>query len=340
MDLEGLGDLDMTTNWDVPHNAQLLTLQYGAAGALLTFVLILPFLASERSFADAASGRKVVSVLRTTLFIEYALNVFSFFVVVAYGPPMHMQYTAYGNGSSWLYGYARPVVGLVFLGFGGIADMHPGPRFICLAASVHQVVVDAFSAFQVGDYIRQINHYDAPLMEGYTMTLYWMYYWRDQISFAVSLFLVFLTSYAIILIGCCSPAFLSYTVLEGEDLDRVGMMHKAYYAVFDGKAKKREERRTRRKEKEREREASGLGQMESGASDSPSERKNTNQSEGNAKSGSAKLRSTSLRSVASGSISSVSGRSRFREKQMSNTALSSRILTPEEVEAGLASGDV
>lgn len=124
-------------------------LQYAFVIVICVFVCVIPCLSSRKSWTDAVSARKVLALMRLCIVSQYVLNSFSFFCVVAYGPPFFTQYTSYGNGSSWLYGYGRPVAGLVFFGFGGIADMHPGPRYICLLACVHQLVCDAFSSFQV-----------------------------------------------------------------------------------------------------------------------------------------------------------------------------------------------
>ena len=78
-----------------------------------------------------------------------------------------------------------------------------------------------------------MNHFNAPLTAGYTFELMQLYYWRDVCSFANSLFLLLLTAHITSIIGLCNPPFLRYTAVEGEDLERVSMMHKAYYSVLD-----------------------------------------------------------------------------------------------------------
>ena len=82
-------------------------------------------------------------------------------------------------------------------------------------------------------FIRTVNHFNAPLTAGYTSELMQLYYWRDICSFANSLFLLLLTAHITSILGLCNPSFLPYTAVEGGDLDRVSVMHKAYYSVFD-----------------------------------------------------------------------------------------------------------
>lgn len=211
-------------------------LQIGFLGCLILFCLTTAISASKKSFFDAVTARNITRLLRLYITLEYALNIFLLVMVVNFGAPIPApsQWTSYniGNGESWTYGYGRPLCGLLFIGLGGVGDMHPLARYICLLASIAQLTCDSFSAYQVHAYMDQVNHHDAPLYN-YNIDLMKSYYWRDIISFSLCMSIVVNMLYLIIITGFFNPPLVSYQKIDGQDLDRVSMMHKQAYKHLD-----------------------------------------------------------------------------------------------------------
>jgi hypothetical protein len=239
----GSNDINLGNVADESDITSIYHLQMTFLISIVVFVFSLPCLTSRKSFSDAISTRKVLTFMRLVIFLETVANAILFYFVMGYGQPFSNQYTSYGNGSSWIYGYGRPVVGLVFVAFGGIADMHPTPRYICLLICLEQLVCDAFSAFQVRDYIRQIENFDAPVIGQYSVYVLEIYYWRDIISFGLCTLLFMLTAHVTSILGLCQPPFLNYQNVEGQDLDRVGMMQKNQYIQLHGIEKSLEKKK-------------------------------------------------------------------------------------------------
>lgn len=218
----------------LPSNDTAKTLQYAFLISFLVYVCSIPFMSSRKSWFDAVAAQKMMYVLRFFISVEAGLNAYLLYSTMAYGVPFSNQFTAYGNGSSWVYGFGRPCTGLVFISFGGIADMHPGPRIICMLFSLAQLVFDAFSAYQTADYFIQVAEKDAPWYANHNEYTMQVYYWRDVISFGVAFVIFLLICHASILLGMCGLPLIPYQKIEGRDLDRVDIMHKATYVMMDG----------------------------------------------------------------------------------------------------------
>ena len=210
---------------------------------ILFYLLCLPFLSSRKSWTDPISAQKVISLLRFFLFIQFSLNSFLLYCSIFIGAPLFSpyQYTQYGDtGSSWIYGFGRPLCGLIFISFGGIADMHPGPRYICLCACSVQILFDAFSAFQVDDYMFQIKNNEAPYSDKYNGDRMQAYYYRDLASFTCSCVLLMLCLHSIIILGFANPPFIRYQQVDGQDLDRVRVMQDEAWKHIDKNIMKHE----------------------------------------------------------------------------------------------------
>ena len=132
--------------------------------------------------------------------------------------------TSYGTGTSWVFGWGRPCMGIVFIAFGATASMHPMPRILCMTGCGLQIVFDAMSAFQVRTYIDEMDTLAAPAPPNYTRQLLLYYYWRDVSSVGVASVLLLMVAHLALVVGCCYPPLIPYRVIEGGDLDRCEVM--------------------------------------------------------------------------------------------------------------------
>lgn len=190
------------------------------------FVLISPLYRSRKSYFDAIAARKVIAFTRMFIFVELLLIFILYYFYFEKGALMEMhQYLGYGNGDSWLYTYGRPTAGLVFIGIGFFAEMHPAPRFLCLAGCMVEVLGDSLSAFQVRDYYQQVKYHSAP-SNGYTENEILAYYWRDIISIGVCTTVCFLVVLLSVQVGFCEPQLIHPSQISGQELDRYAAMRR------------------------------------------------------------------------------------------------------------------
>jgi hypothetical protein len=137
-----------------------------------------------------------------------------------HGPPVRLhEYLNYGNGDSWLYTYGRPTAGVVFIGVGMAAEIHPVLRFSCLIGCVVEVFGDSLSAFQVRDYYNQVKFHDAP-SHGYSSDEFLAYYYRDIVSIGVCTVIIMLVGLLTVVVGLCEPQFIHPSLISGNELDR------------------------------------------------------------------------------------------------------------------------
>lgn len=192
--------------------------------SFLTLIILSPLYRSKKSFFDHLAARRVIGVIRVFVILELVLNCILLYVTLYKGEPIHLHaITDYGNGSSWIYGFGRPVTGIVLITIGVIGDMHFIARILCLMALLLELATDAISAVQIQDLIFQIEHYSVAT-SNYSM--YWLqvYYWRDLISFGICFFLVVLTAHFTSIVGWCDPPLFHYRMVTGGHADRVQVM--------------------------------------------------------------------------------------------------------------------
>ena len=211
--------------------SDFLPIIYGFLGAIAAFIIFVPFYRSRKSFFDAIAARRIVSFLRFAIFCEIFIILPLLYFTIDYGYPVSYPYNSlaltYGtkNSNSWVFGYGRPITGIITIGFGFFADMHIGPRVTCLFGSALQAVLDAFSYLQVNDYIIQTKHYSAPLGK-YTSSTLAFYELRDVISFSCCIWTFLLCGHLCNVVGWCQPPYISYSTIVGGPLDRCEVMRK------------------------------------------------------------------------------------------------------------------
>jgi len=190
------------------------------------FVLICPLYKSRKSYFDAIAARNVIGLTRAFIFVELLLIFILYYFYFEKGALMDMhQYLGYGNGDSWLYTYGRPSAGLVFIGIGMFAEMHPAPRYLCLVGCMVEVLGDALSAFQVRDYYMQVKYHSAP-SNGYTENEILAYYWRDIVSLGVCTTVCLLVVLLTVQVGFCEPQLIHPSQISGQELDRYAAMRR------------------------------------------------------------------------------------------------------------------
>lgn len=195
------------------------------AGFVL-FLITLPFVRSRKSFFGAGAARKILLSVRFASLLECALTIPLFYCIINLGSPIAINsFAIYGDGNSWIYGFGRPSVGLALITFGIIAGMHPVPRMLCIIGTVHTVTFDSLSAYQVMDYYIQMNNNLAPNPAKYTQTILRYYYYRDLFSITTCIYLLIMTIFAAIVMGCRNPQLISYQLIDGEHLNRSRIMN-------------------------------------------------------------------------------------------------------------------
>lgn len=201
-------------------------LKWGFICGLALFICCLPFLRSRHSFFDVFAVRKVLKLLRCMILLEIACLCLLLYFYITYGNPIQLHAAlSYGNGESWIYGYARPVSGIILLSFGFFGEMHPGTRFLCIIGCLLEGMGDAISAYQVHDYSNQMQKESAP-SNGLSSLAWQTYLWRDIISFALCTVNLFLVLHLMCILGFCLPQFIHHSQISGDDYDRYGVMHR------------------------------------------------------------------------------------------------------------------
>lgn len=236
-------------------------LKYSFAVGLVFFLFFFPCYRSRKSWFDAIAARKIFWLVK----LAVCLNLISIAVVLYFyclngrkyispppptnlhidpptSPPLFCFVIAvmvnqneltsfhYGNsGDSWLYGYARPTFGIIFVGYGLFSDAHPGPRIICLLGCVAQIIAACLAAYQVNDWHDQIKNNSAP-NNGYSDTDLITYYWNEVISVGLATWLLLLLGLLTSILGWCDPQMIHPMHLASKErqltLDRVSMMHR------------------------------------------------------------------------------------------------------------------
>jgi hypothetical protein len=214
---------------DVSFNSKVVSLNDIRNSILVgfgIFVFSLPFCRSRKSFFDIIAAKKVLSVVRYVAILEALWLLPLLYCVIDFGSPILINpYTAYGNGNSWIYGFGRPCLGIVLIFFGIVAGMHPAPRVMCILGCAQAIIFDSFSAFQIGSYYTQIQQNSAPQAGKYSKIELLYYYYRDVSSIAISSYLLMMTLFLTLILGCYQ-SLIPFRILDGGDLDRCEVMRR------------------------------------------------------------------------------------------------------------------
>lgn len=183
---------------------------------------------SQKSPWDAISARKVLILIRTIVIFELVLLVWLLFCYITYGSPINTNpvtpYMSDNKQQSFVYGFGRPVLGIVLIGMGLFSDMHLAFRLAAIIGSSIESVLDGLSAFQIKILLDEVIHGTAS-SGVYPKHIIGWYYWRDIISIANSITIVYLVLHFSFLLLWSLPR-ITYQNLEGGELDRCEVMRK------------------------------------------------------------------------------------------------------------------
>lgn len=139
------------------------------------------------------------------------------------GRPVITPITAYGNGSSWNFGWGRPVVHFGFAFVGMFLDSHPTARVSCMAGMAQAVVMDTLSSYDLGTQIECVESGRCALPEHITMWGLGLLHTRDFMSIALATWALLLICYLSLVIGICRTRY-SFRQLHAGDHNRVLVM--------------------------------------------------------------------------------------------------------------------
>jgi hypothetical protein len=206
-------------------NYALRSLELSFLIGLGLFVVSLPFCRSKKSSWDVICARRVLFLLRLFCFAEVGCLAVLLYMYCANSSPIHLHAALkYNNNDSWVYGFGRPVAGILFIAFGFFAEIHPIPRLLCTIGTMGQVMGDSLSAFQIHGYISQVQNKGAP-NNGYSISELQIYLWRDIISVGLCTVTFAYAMYLSVMLGFCLPQLIHPSLLSGSFYDRFDVMH-------------------------------------------------------------------------------------------------------------------
>ena len=168
--------------------------------------------------------RRTVTYLRLVIILELFLLLPLIYYCVVLGPPITLNVvTSYGNGDSWIYGYGRPIAGIILIGTGAFSEMHFFCRYICMIGCILQICFDSISCIQVYSYLQNVQSNSAPLAKYYSIQAYQFYVWRDIISIAICFLITLFMTYLFTLLGW-GKQHIPFWQIAGGNLDRENIM--------------------------------------------------------------------------------------------------------------------
>lgn len=200
--------------------------RYSFIAGIGAFVVIFFSCRVNGSNWGVGSARKALSALRTLIFLELICLAILLYFYVAIGTPIsYHSALKFANGQNWIYGYPRPVAGILFISCGMFADMHPVMRHLSFLGAIVQVLGDTISSFQIYDYKNQVARQNAP-SHGYSLHSLTVYFWRDLVSIGLCTTIVFLLVYLVAMLGFTLPQLIHPSAISGDFYDRFDVMHR------------------------------------------------------------------------------------------------------------------
>lgn len=202
----------------------LFAAKYGFIVGIGSFVLFFFMCRSNGSNWGIGSARKAISIIRAVIFFEVVCLCVLLSLYIKFGVPISLHSALrFPNGENWIYGFPRPVAGILLIGCGVFADTHPMIRYACCIGCFVQMLGDTISSYQIYDYKHQIQNFNAPT-NGYTIQALEIYYWRDIVSIALSTCTLFLVAYLISMLGFLLPQLIHPSVISGKFYNRFEVM--------------------------------------------------------------------------------------------------------------------
>ncbi|CBJ30604.1 conserved unknown protein [Ectocarpus siliculosus] len=148
-----------------------------------------------------------------------------FWVAASEARPVITPITSFGNGSSWNYGWGRPVLhfGLVFVGM--FVDTHQAARLSCLVGMMQAIVLDTLSSYALGTQIDCVQSGRCAVPEHTTLSGLRLLQSRDLASVALATWALLLAYYLSLVIGMCRTRY-NFRQLHAGDHNRVLVMRR------------------------------------------------------------------------------------------------------------------
>lgn len=185
---------------------------------IVVYLISLSCLRSRKSWFDALAARRVTYLLKALVIFALFVQLPLLYCYISYGSPIILSEK--DETFYMTFGWLRPVSVIVLLCFGLFAEMHAGPRYICLAGGIVGFVFDAISAVRVYLYLYQVIDHAAPTGL-YTETTMRLYFYRDMLSFGLCMYITLVTLHMLALVGWCQPPLITYQSIVGGEVDRL-----------------------------------------------------------------------------------------------------------------------
>lgn len=137
--------------------------------------------------------------------------------------PVVTPMTSYGNGSSWNFGWGRPVVHFALAFVGLFLDFHPMARLACALGNMQAAVLDTLSSYDLGTQIECVESGRCALPVNNTLWGLRLLNARDLVSIVLVTWSLLLVGHLCLVIGMCRTRY-SYRQLHAGDHNRVWAM--------------------------------------------------------------------------------------------------------------------
>lgn len=148
-----------------------------------------------------------------------------FWEAASNGRPVITPITSYANGSSWNFGWGRPMMHftLAFVGF--FLDYHPAARLSCVVGMTQAMVLDTLSSYDLGTQIDCIESGKCAVPEHHTVWGLRLLRRRDLTSVVLSTWALILIGYVCLVIGVCRTRY-TFRQMHAGDHNRVSVMRR------------------------------------------------------------------------------------------------------------------
>lgn len=148
-----------------------------------------------------------------------------YWVAASAGHPVITPITSYGNGSSWNFGWGRPVLHFGFAFVGMFLDSHPAARLSCVVGMTQALVLDTLSSYDLGTQIECVESGRCAVPEHNTLWGLRLLHVRDLSSVVLATWALILVCYLSLAIGMCRARY-SFRQLHAGDHNRVLVMRR------------------------------------------------------------------------------------------------------------------
>lgn len=146
-----------------------------------------------------------------------------YWVAASEGRPVITPITSYANGSSWNFGWGRPVLHFGFAFVGMFLDSHPAARLSCIVGMSQTLVLDTLSSYDLGTMVECVESSRCAVLEHYTLWGLRLLHTRDLASVVLATWALLLTCYLSLTIGMCRTRY-TFRQLHAGDHNRVLVM--------------------------------------------------------------------------------------------------------------------